>query len=354
MKVNFSTVFCLLILIPAAFSNPDEYTVRDVTILVIVCPLRNNEGLVYQEIIASTVKIELNRARLQVLLRSDLTEETFLEGIDNGEEIDIKKICKFAERADADFVITGLYTVNENEIFIDFVWYDVQEKQVSDPISKILNINLAFDTVISDAINEILLEMKDRINDFPLLEQEITEENIPETEITPTPENENDKVDYRNKHMEIAMGFAPFISIGRANDYFKIGFIPSLYINYLFNLSFGQIGLGLYSGLNSFNVKRAGSEYNFLIPIGGDLRMKVYFKKAMSFFAHLSAGPAIFIINFNERLSKTIMFLLGGIGLNFQLTPLFGLGVDTGYIVFFEKGDPIMGFTPCFYIIIRV
>ncbi len=368
MKKRIVCITILLLVLIIAFGFADEYELRDTVVLVLIQSRDIAEDL-YRDVIVETVKIELESARLQVRAGTEIVDIN-----------DQEAASEIAEKANADFIISGIYSVRGRLLEIDFIWYDVQFQKISESVSERIVMDLTFDESISEIINEIIILMNERIREFPLViiqEPEILEEedvsDIQEnTEIIEDLE-ENDNISSevniidnnleivnlpepeKSNYIEASAGFSPFICIGRAHEYFKIGFLPSIYVNYVFNLDFGKLGIGLFAGINSFNVEDQSPENHFLVPVGANFRYTTASESRFNFFARISSGPAIFIVNFNnETLSKIIFYILGGAGLDIRITEIFGLAIEAGYFIFFEEEDPVMGFTPGVYCYFRI
>ncbi len=381
MKKSYICIVLFLLILPIQKSFTDEYIVRDPVVLILIKSEDNVEDE-YRQVIEDTVKIEFESAKLQILLAND---------IENSEIISEEDAYELAEKVNADFIITGIYSIRSRLLQIEFVWYDAQFRKVSEPVAERIIMDLTFDESVSETVNEIIFLMNERIGEFPFVvleesvspeaadatdttdiidtnmdntEPEVTEhdDSIDTSYTTVIIENNHNPLDLyipetekRSNYFEVAAGFSPFVSIGRAKDYFNIGFVPAAYFNYVFNKDFGKFGLGIFAGINGFNVEASGSKNHFLIPFGANFIYKTPFKKTFNFFARVSAGPSIFIVNFNnETLSKIIFYLLGSAGLDIQITEMFGLAVEAGYFIFFEEEDPIIGFAPGLYCYFRI
>ncbi len=359
---------CLILMtIPNILSVADESVSPHALVLVIVRPSGMVENALFREVIADSIKFELERAGLQVILSSEPTEVSPVKGVDEAGDIDVNSMLNLARSVEADFVITGEYSSKDNDIQIDFNWYDVSESRLSVSVSKSSRLGLTLDMIIAEAIDDILIQAKDRLANFSTRPKEKTFEGSVQQESEQLPENQAaakqtiDKqidADARIiKRFEFSIGFSPFLVNAGASEYFKIGFMPSFYVSYRINMPIGWLGLGIYAGINSFLAEGVlASSECLLIPLGVDLRYATGEGTSIGLFVRISGGPAILTINPNEtgRLSKVIPYVLGGIGLNIPFTRSFGIAVDTSYTIFFEKQHPIMGFTPSVYLYMRL
>lgn len=353
-----NTAFVLLIMC-AGHNYSEEVEVRDAMVLVLIQSGNPGEDQ-YRNIIEDTVKIELESEKLQVLTGNG-TED--ISNLNTAEEL--------AKSKNADFIIAGVYTINNRLLEIEFLWYDAQLKQISEPVFERVVMDLAFDEKISEKVKEIIYLMQERIKEFPLVT--IDNFQIEQTEIIENKEEDNANIvlinkeeldsirlfdtvtDNKENYIETQTGFAPFVCIGRASDYFKIGFIPTVNVNYVFNLSFGEIGFGISTGINLFNIEVLGSGSSFFLPFGANVMYQTEFPKKFNFSVRISAGPSVFSVkNGSERLSKIMIFLFGGTGLEIGITEKLGIFIEAGYYIFFEEEDPVMGFAPCVYFYFRI
>ena len=149
--------------------------------------------------------------------------------------------------------------------------------------------------------------------------------------------------------LSLGAGFAPFLVIGEARDYFEVGYLASLYGSWRPGLLGSRLGLGFLVGVNYFQVDGAvsGSD-NLLLPFGPDLRLTFGGQSLLGFFAHLSGGPAVVAVGVggSDPRTKVLPYLLGGAGLQVNLSRRLGLAADVSYAVFFEELFPIMGLAP--------
>ncbi len=151
------------------------------------------------------------------------------------------------------------------------------------------------------------------------------------------------------KTIEIATGFAPFVTTGDSSEFFKIGYLTELYLTFCLNLPVGQLGLGVQFGVNIFNTQGlVSSTENLLIPMGIDIRYVYGQGMPMGLFLHLDGGPAILIVDseYWGRQVKVVPYVKGGIGLMLPFAHFMGMAFDFSYNIYFESSVFIMGFTP--------
>ncbi len=225
--------------------------------------------------------------------------------------------------------------------------------------SKIEKVDLRLDRAINEAVSEILYAVRERLANFfrPGLEIPPKTEEIEETQRSQVSEKKIDagsEIRIRGgKHFEISTGFAPFLVTGEMSNYFKVGYLVSLYGNFLIDLAAGQLGIGWFSGINIFRAEGVvAATDNLLISLGLDLRYRIDNGSPLGLFVHISGGPAIFIVDSTLKggLVNVMPYVMGGIGLSLAFSDFFGIAADMSYAVFFEQSILIMGFTPSAYI----
>lgn len=341
-------MFVFLLTIPIIKSYTDGERLRDAIVLILISS-EDNTDEEYRQVIEDTVKIEFDSTKFQVFVASD---------VENNEIGNEEDLFKLAEKIDADFVFTGIYSIRNKLLYIEFVWYDIQLKMVSDPATDRIVLDLTFDESVSETVTEIIVFMNERILEFPFVVSEEPEYSSTAV-VVDREQNQIDSnipsAEKRINYFEVAAGFSPFLSIGKANDYFKAGFFPTAYFEYVFNKDFGKFGLGIFAGFNGFSIEGSVPQIHSFIPIGVNFIYKTPSKKTLNFFTHIGTGPALFTVNFNdEKLSKIILFIFASVGLDIQLTEIFGVSFEFGFSIFFEEDDPIMGFTPGVYSHFRI
>ncbi|HUV09135.1 MAG TPA: hypothetical protein VMX75_15480 [Spirochaetia bacterium] len=344
----------------------------------------------FQKVISDTVQLELERAGLLAMSESEINDPTGLNSIELRKGVEQDALYEFGRKNGADFVLASLFSITGSVIEIEFSWYDVSERRLSARIAKRGRIDLALDVVISAAMEEILKRVESRLAGFsrrspaekPVeagerqarsretgdkqsgapegagsgtegqsglvkggLEQGEAVEKVEET----------GKRDY--KRFEFTLGFAPFLTIGEASDYFKLGISPYFYAGYRFLTPAGLVALGIHAGFNRFDAQgNAASSSNFLIPLGGDIRFIMGYDSLVGIFFRAAGGAALFTVNVEGAgsYSKFIPYAWAGIGINLNLSPAFGVAVEASYAVFFEGAFPIMGFTPSVNLSLRL
>jgi hypothetical protein len=263
-------------------------------------------------------------------------------------------VLQYAESVKTDFVLAARYSYEQSDnVQLELRWYDVQQKRLTTAVRRDVKIDLFTDDVIAAAVQEILDRISGRLGEVMAAKPPLQE---------PTPERTPERVQSGPKpavpHLfEFAVGFSPFLAMGPAKDYFQAGILPSFYGNYRFATAAGIFGVGLYIGLSRFTADglEASSKVT-LIPIGLDIRYTTLEEAFLGLSVHLNGGPAVMLAYFDHTapLSKIVAYIQGGVGLNLHLGRRLILVFDLGYLLFFERPYPIMGFTPALFAALRV
>ena len=125
--------------------------------------------------------------------------------------------------------------------------------------------------------------------------------------------------------------------------------MPSFHGNYRFSLSNSQIGLGLYFGFCTFQAEGTlAASRSRLIPMGLDVSYFTVSDSPFTLHGRLTGGPALLSLSTDGEVwqTKTLPFVIVGIGFHFRITQLIGLSLDNGFSLFFERESPIMGYSP--------
>ncbi len=156
-------------------------------------------------------------------------------------------------------------------------------------------------------------------------------------------------------HLLLAGGFAPFLPTGTAGYYFSVGYLPSILASYTLEMPGGELGLGLYAGLDYFNAQGVqDSAASYMVPVGLDLRYELGGRVLHPFF-HVAGGPAflIMITGTQGTLVDVLPFLRSGIGLEVQVTSWMGISALADYDVYFEMPYLLTGFSPSLNMVFR-
>ncbi|MCK5197467.1 MAG: hypothetical protein KAR21_03915, partial [Spirochaetales bacterium] len=228
-----------------------------------------------------------------------------------------------------------------------------------------------------EATTEIITQIKHNIERRPLTIPQ-NADKIEKTEITPSTEKEEivtdetdsieettekesetvPDIDPENfRHFTISAGFSPFLTTGKASNYFTYGLMPVQYTGYRFHTSYGYFSSGLFSSLNYFTAEGVlVSSENILISAGPEIRFGFTAYPFQDLFFRLSGGGTFFMMNTNNKgyISTVIPFASGGMGLTMNVTPWFGIVVSLNYSLYIEYSILISGFSPSGNISLRL
>lgn len=339
-------------------------------VLEITRPVTPSEASFFRKVISDATSLELGRSGLLVKSAAASEDASIAEILDAGAEPSRERIIGLVNEMTEkpDFVLLTTYSVAGESIRMDLSWYDVAEKRWTAGTTKTSQIGLDLDLDVIEAVGEIIAEVEDRLAEFPKrpidVGVESEDDGGPEARQTAgidspgggTADSERSAVDAGDdhaemaiKHFELSIGFAPFLTIGNASDYFKTGIFPTLYGGYRFATPLGLLCLGLQIGVNLFNAEgTATTSDNILVPLGADIRLVVGDDSFIAVFFRIFGGAALFRADYPglNLYRKIVPYAGASLGILKKLSSAFGIGVDLGYTAFFDTALPISGFTP--------
>jgi hypothetical protein len=290
-------------------------------------------------------------------------------------------LIRRALAAHAAFSLLCSYAGSRSEMRIAMRWYDIENKSVAAAVDCKGRVDLRLDTLILRALDDLLVRVQDRI-EAVLARQPARPAEIPSTEPSPVdpgfalqpPAGESPPAappaDEANPltppapdHGKAGIRFllspeiAPFIAVGAASYYFKVGAQATAALDFLIPTRSGHLGVGALVGVSFFSAQGTlDKALSFLVPLGADLRYGLSLGPRLSLMFHLAGGPALLVMSLasGDPLTKVLPFVASGIGLELGLSRVLYLGIDAGYGVYFETPYLIMGFTPALNLSWRV
>jgi hypothetical protein len=248
-----------------------------------------------------------------------------------------------------------------------------------------IKVDLSFDRVVTDAVRELLSPVRaDLFREAPLVSSAQGQpiEAPPAGETVPVPEQQDardtgtalptpaqpqtrsptsEPREVRFRRVELAAGSAPFLPLGAAADYFKIGLYSSVSGVIRFDLGAARLGVGLEGGAALFDAQGASSAARTtLLPLGGLAALSLSYGGPLEVTFRLSGGAAVLSMRSDgvEPFAKLVPYAGGGVGLNVGLGPVFAVALDTRLAVFFEQAygklSPLLGLAPTVYLVLRL
>ncbi len=349
-------------------------------ILAMNRPLDSEAAQQFEGVVAQSVRWSLERQKLGVLEKPapSYEEATFSNPM---EVLDSSII------GEVDFILLTEYASRGQELEIRLSWYDPQSGAKIQEVIRRGRKDLVLDKTIREALNELLSAVESSLSSLEPREFIPTEGSTVSTPVAgfpntsgaksapplpavpgggaespsapiPAPEldpSQAEPADERVRHFEFAVGCAPFVATGTASEYFKLGIMPVLNVNYLFQRELSRFGLGLYGGMNFFTASGAlTSAQTFLIPMGISLRYEIGNERFPSILFGIASGPALLMMNLDETLLGLTFFGRGCLGVRLPVGRTFALLIEAGYDVYWEQPRPIMGFSPSVSTTIRL
>jgi hypothetical protein len=311
-----------------------------------------------ESVISDVLRLELERAGVETTSIFELTGTPFREAMTEG--AGLSQAFQLAVSSQIDFVLIGAFSRNGESYRLNCDVYDPVEENLAASASRNMEIGFALDDVIAECIEEIVAKLADRFENLPpreAVQPAVQEEAIVVVEEEIPPGRGEGEVEEVYRRFQISVGFAPFLVVGRASDFFKNGLSPVFHGHYWAKLPVGRLGLGLYAALILFAPEDIDvKSQSYFLPLGADLRFGLGDFNPLSVYVRLSGGPSLLSLNLDatESQTKMVFFALGGIGINIGITEMFGITLDSSYTMIFEGEEPIMGFSPALYIDLRL
>jgi hypothetical protein len=326
----------------AAEENPEVYE----NILIAVSPLVENRDPELESLISEALQVEFQRAGLEVTILSDLPRM--------GAAVGLEDILPVARTEGFDLAGACGYLEEESGVRIELACGDTQNIDISAEVSTTTTVNLSLDTVFTEAVGRII-ERIEAMTPGKNFDPERRDDPGEETAAEEQPDREIESPERRERFF-LSFGSAPFLALGKTNLYFNIGILSSLHGNYLFPTRAGDIGIGLYVGVNYFQATGLIlSATNLLLPLGVDIHYGTSSEQTIRLFLHLTGGMSIFLLlpDNADVLSKMVPYFSAGVGAGIQFKRLVAVELDASFFMFFEEYYPIMGLAPSLHINFR-
>jgi hypothetical protein len=402
---------CLFLwLVPAATmcAQGSEVPTRSSVVYEVTHPEAPGESDRYGEVISQFVRIALQEAGVRTI------RGTF--GVQSGPTPERQALAGRARDSGADYLLDGVYFEENGVVVVRLSLVDAARGTMVAETTRRKKVDLTFDKIVTEAVRELVDRAGDALNRHeieaaatpeprprpvplpaPAPTPEAAGEPAPAPEPSPagvgtaatdanpaaeagaalplpsagvadTPGPEagrapkDSEADGPFRRVELAAGSAPFLPLGAAADYFKIGLYSSVSGLLRFNLGVVHLGIGLEAGASLFEAQGASSSARTLLaPLAGLVVLGLSYGGPLEVSFRLSGGAALLSMSSEgvpQRLEKVLPYASGGIGLNFGFGPRFGLAVDTRFAVYFEQAygglSPLFGIAPTVYLVVRV
>jgi len=390
MKSARSAVALLivLILLPASLSGqeaaPEQVAVPEqeaaaqeapATVFLVASRSRDPAaGAEFQGLIDGYMKFEIQQHLLAVRTEADLGggEIAWPEGELSAQDLQ-QTAVRVGRQAKADFVILSTYRQVWPDMEMRFDCYDVAgDSLVRSQIAR-RNLALLLDWSITDVIGQILEAIGPRLVYLPAPpEPLVTLEEGPEAPLPTEPPKEPAPEPLPLKPpvepppppafapmppvvrpLEVSLSLSPLFVVGEAANYFRLGFFPSVNGAYRLYTRAGHISLGASLGVMTFFAQSpsAGAQ-GYLLPLAASVGfLRPFPGSKLTFQLRVAGGAALFVLTPQSAspLSKFLGYLGTGIGAELALSEAWGMRLELDYAVFFERVQPIMGYSPALY-----
>ncbi len=262
-----------------------------------------------------------------------------------------------ADLSGATYLIRSNYSVTDNDLFIEMHGIRVANGVEIYSVRFESTINLDFDSRIKKSLEPLIAKIKKNFMENPPLTAEIIEpiiikDEIYKDEIFDTKEVVTEMEDEEEdifRHLEIFLGFSPFLTTGDASEFFTLGLVPEMSFIYKRQTPFGYWGIGLFSSFNFFSASgNLDTSDNCLISLGPEIKLGFKSTKLLTLNIKLNGGMTFFLHKKENEdyLNSIVPFISGGIGLTIDFLPSLGAYFSGIYILYAESSVLITGFSP--------
>lgn len=367
--------FCFLLILTCAVSAE---SFRGDGLPMTVATFQENQiaNQTLGSIVQTAVMLELQREGFAV---DNLSDRISAPG-------DIEDVYELSQSKQADVLFVSIFELRGETISLKFSVHDLSEEKKLTEITRSGNIDLTLDTVISQSVEEAMTSESVKTYVETRLTQSATDSAITDERQgqqerssdtkgagetasssgnqtstagespSSDPTGTKARVGGKPKPVEIAIGFAPFLTTGNISAYTDIGYVPSLSVSFRVDLKAVLLGFGLFSSFTYFNAVSAVTQStNYLIPIGAEIKLLSGGVEALTMHIRAAGGAAILFIKraTGQEFMSTLPFVSGGVGGSIAVSRNFGFTIDASYLTVFDSSSPIMGFTPSLYLFIR-
>ena len=383
-STRFITVLLLLlVLAPMTLGAASGASSRSPVVLIHMRSSSAVDEQVLQSLLVDSVSLELSDRGMEVLTGTAPARTS-------------DDILDLAQREEADFALTGIYTLKDKQVLLEIQWLDVRRRALAARASRHAPLDLSFDFIVADAVDELLsgqagsfanlpprtvkpeehasapsarAESRNAPLDLPLPvpEPEAAARTVepakapPPTALAPAdspPAAPRPAAPEKPlRRLAISLGTAPLIATFNAAKYFSMGVAIQLAGQYRIRAPGGFLGFGLATAVHGFRGKGAYVEADFvLLPIGAEVQYGTQTGTPIDFFVHVNGGPAVFAVRMSggNPLAKVVPYVTGGVGVTVSMGDGFGISLDGSYTAFFDSPAPIMGYTPSVSFLVRL
>lgn len=273
---------------------------------------------------------------------------------------DIRPLLEELEIEGVSLALISEYEIDSNEIVMELALYDVDtgDRLASDRRRGRLDLELdevilaAVDSVLSFAALRLGLSPEDfeRSPETVALQRRQLPPDPPDTPDEPPLGGETtDEVRNTVPSIYLLTGVSPFFPVGASGSYFGLGIRPVINLLFAIPLTTGELGVGfMVEGNRMASEGTLSRGATNLVSAAPEIRYQSADSGTLSVFVRLAAGASFlyFVSDSGEKLQGVIPYTSTGIGAGFLFSKRFGIVADTGFAIYFEGGDPIMGFAP--------
>jgi hypothetical protein len=160
-----------------------------------------------------------------------------------------------------------------------------------------------------------------------------------------------------DRRMQFGASVATFFPMAELDALFRLGYLGEAYLDYRLRRNAYSLALGVYAGFAGLAPAQqdTASFFDFLLPVGMDLRLGTPERSRLGVHARIQAGAALNLSSqakVNQRLTRVLPQVKAGAGVSFAINPRMGLSLEFLYellLYMYTSGgalavEPIMGF----------
>ena len=328
---------------------------------MVAVPVGTDSGDVYGRIISGFVLTVLQNEEMPAEQISNFERDLAPDGLKALGEADISRIVDFGKAQSMDFILICAYEAGRNEITFYTHMIDVSENALTVSVEEHAKPMLRMDGAIDRSLGRIIAAVESRFilaqGEEPEPLEEETTQAPPDTvepqvvSVTRDPPREPTK-QIRESGLCFSVGVGGLGALGKAADYFQIGIMPLMQLEYGFTTAIGQLILGGLIGTSYFEASGAKQKAQTLVAPAG---LKLGYMSSGGGFLDItvwvSGGGTALAMNPEQKgyVVNIVPYGMGGFGLVALPAQAISIMLDVSVMVLFDK-ELIIGYVPALYI----
>ena len=261
------------------------------------------------------------------------------------EMFEISSMMESTKETGSRFLILNSYELNDDQIIFKIDCYETEQETLLISIEKEEQIGFFLDSAINESMSEVINKIEKNIPAEDLQKDPEKSIFIPENNI----EKETDNTYGEDKKILLSAAVSPFMTTGKAGQYFTHGWEFYLFGGYPLNYRTFDFTAGLFVMVNRFNsVGVLISSENTFLTFGPEIRVTYELNNKLSFFTNAALGGTIFMLKseVEDTQSTLIPHISAGGGIVNSYSKSLSGFLHLRYSLYFEESLLITGFSP--------